>query len=85
MVFLSSRISPLHIHGDFAREVAAGDGGGDLGDVAHLAGKIVRHGIDVIGQIFPRAGDARNAGLAAEFAFGADFARDARDFGGEAH
>ncbi len=26
----------LHVHGDLAREVAAGDGRGHLGDVAHL-------------------------------------------------
>src|SRR5439155_42311 len=27
-----------HVDGDFARQVATGDGGGHLGDVAHLAG-----------------------------------------------
>ena len=36
-----------------------------------------------LGEVLPRAGDALHVGLAAELAFGADFARDARHFGGE--
>ena len=39
--------------------------------------------VDGVGQIFPGAGDVRRLRPAAEFAFGADFARDAGDFGGE--
>ncbi len=73
----------LHVHRDLARQVAFGHGGGHFGDVADLRREIRGHGIDVIRQIFPRAGDAGNDGLAAEFAFGADFARHAGDFGGE--
>ena len=83
MVFLSSRISPLHVHRDLARQVAARDGGGDFGDVAHLAGQVGGHRVDVVGQVLPDAADARHLGLAAELAFGAHFARHARDFGGE--
>ena len=36
-----------------------------------------------VGQILPGAGDALHVGLAAELAFGADFAGHARHFGGE--
>ena len=39
--------------------------------------------VDVVGQVLPRAGDARHHGLAAETPFGADLARDARHLGGE--
>ena len=35
------------------------------------------HGVDVVGEILPGAGDAGDFGLAAELAFGADFARHA--------
>src|SRR5439155_13993863 len=64
-------------------EVAAGDGGGNFGDVADLGREVVGHRVDVIGQIFPSAGDAFDFGLAAELAFGADLARDAADLGSE--
>src|SRR5690606_6784018 len=40
---LQLRDFTAHIDGDFARQVAARDGGGDLRDVAHLAGQVVRH------------------------------------------
>ena len=72
-----------HIDGDFVREIAVGHGGGDPGDVADLVGQVAGHRIDAIGQILPDAGDAFHVRLAAQFAFGADFARDAGDFGGE--
>ena len=42
------------------------------------------HRVHVVGQILPRAGHAAHLRLAAELAFGADFARHARHFGGEA-
>src|SRR4029077_7588616 len=64
--------------------VTAGDGGGDFGDVAHLSGEVACHRVDVIGEILPRARHPGNDGLTAELALGADLARDARDFGGEA-
>ena len=72
-----------HVDRDLAREVALGDGGGDFGDVADLVGQVAGHGVDAIGEIFPGAGDALHVGLAAELAFRTDFARHARDFGGE--
>ena len=72
------------VHGDLLRQVAAGDGGRHLGDVAHLVGQVRRHRVDVVGEILPRAGDARHLRLAAELAFGADLARDARHLAGKA-
>ena len=72
-----------HVDGDLAREVAAGDGGGHLGDVAHLVGEVAAHGVDRVGQVLPRAGDAGHDRLAAELAVGADLAGDARHLRGE--
>src|SRR5581483_899697 len=69
--------------GDLLRQVARGDGGGDFGDVAHLRGQVRGHEVDVVGQVLPGAGDFRHLRLAAELAFGADFAGDAGDFRGE--
>ncbi len=69
-----------HVDGDFARKVAVGDGGGDFGDVADLGSEVAGHGVDRVGQIFPDAGDAFHFRLAAQFAFGTDFARHAGDF-----
>ena len=57
---------------------------GHVGDVAHLAGQVRRHRVDRVGEVLPRAGDAGHDRLAAQLAFGADFARDARHFRGEA-
>ena len=73
-----------HVDGDLLREVAVGDGDGHLGDVAHLARQVRRHRVDVVGEVLPGAGDAGHLRLAAELAFGADFARHARHFGGKA-
>src|SRR5258706_2259214 len=71
------------IDGDFFGEVPICHSGGDRSDVADLAGQVTGHRIDRVGQILPGAGDVFDVGPAAEFAFGADFARDAGDFGGE--
>src|SRR6185295_6162065 len=65
---------------DLARQVAVGDRDRDLGDVAHLAGQVRRHRVDVVGQVLPRAGNAGHQRLAAQLPFGADLARDAADF-----
>ena len=64
-----------HVHGDFAGKVAARHGGRDLGNVADLRGEVPGHGVHVIRQIFPSAGDTGHLGLTAELTFGADFAR----------
>src|SRR4029079_4933084 len=65
------------------RQVAAGDGGGDVGDVAHLRGQVRRHEVDVVGEVLPGAGDTWHLRLTAKLAFGANLAGDARDFRGE--
>ena len=71
------------VHRDLFRQVAAGDGRGDVGDVTDLGRQVAGHEVDAVGQVFPGAGDTRHRGLAAELAFGADFARHARHFRGE--
>ena len=81
--FLQLKDFAAHVDRDLARQVAAGDGGRHLGDVAHLAGQVAGHRVDAVGQILPGAGDARHLRLAAELAFGADLARHARHFAGE--
>ena len=68
----------------FFGQVALGHRRGDLGDVADLAGQIAGHRVDVVGEILPGAGDTGHLGLTAELAFGADLARHARHFAGEA-
>ena len=80
MVSLSCRISPADVDRDLLGQVAAGDGGRDVGDVADLGGQVGRHEVDVVGQVLPGAGDAGHLRLAAELAFGADLARHARHF-----
>src|SRR5439155_1061701 len=72
-----------HVDGDLPRQVAAGHRGRDVGDVADQIGRAPCREVDVVGEVFPGAGDAGNLRLAAELAFGADFARHAGHFGGE--
>ena len=74
----------LHVDGDLLRKVAAGHGGGHLGDVADLAGQVGGHQVHVVGEIGPGAGDSGHLRLAAELAFGADLAGHAGHLGGEA-
>ena len=83
MVFFSSQNFAARVDGDFVRKVALGHGGGDFGDVTNLVGQVAGHGVDRIGQILPDAGHAFHFRLAAELAFGADFARHARHFASE--
>ena len=71
----------FHLHG--ARQVSLGDGGGHLGDGAHLGGEIRRQQVHVAGQILPGPGSARHVGLAAKPAFDADLARHRRHLVGE--
>src|SRR5262249_13247261 len=54
----------------------------DFGDVADLAGQVAGHEVDVVSEVFPRSGTG-HLRLAAQFAFGTDFARHAGDFAGE--
>ena len=62
------------IDGDLLGKVAIRDRRGDLGDVAHLAGQVRGHEIDVFRQVLPRAGNALDLRLATELAFGAHLA-----------
>ena len=67
-VSLSCEDFAAHIDGDLLRQIAVGDRGRHLGDVAHLAGQVRGHEVDVVGQVLPGAGDAGHRGLAAELA-----------------
>src|SRR5262249_35040364 len=73
----------LDVDGDLFRQVAIGHRGGNPRDVAHLAGEVAGHQVHVVGEVFPRAGDASHHGLTTELALGAHFARYARHFRGE--
>ena len=79
-VSFSSRNSPLtstvifFVRSPFATAVVT------VGNVAHLRREIAGHQVDVLGQIFPGAGDAFDSGLAAQFAFRAHLTSDTRDF-----
>src|SRR5207237_320240 len=66
-----------------ARELAFRDRRRHVGDVAHLRREVARHVVHGVGQVLPRAGDTFHHRLAAELAFGADLAGDARHFRGE--
>jgi hypothetical protein len=82
--FLQLKDFARHVHGDLLRQVALRHRGRHLGDVAHLAGQVRRHRVDAVGEVLPGAGDAAHQRLAAELAFGADLARDARHFAAKA-
>jgi hypothetical protein len=73
----------LDVDGDLLRQIAPGHRLGDLGDVAHLAGEVRGHQVDVVGQILPGPRDPLHHRLPAQLALGADLARDAGDLGGE--
>jgi hypothetical protein len=49
--FLELKDLAANVDGDLARQVAVGDCGGDLGDVADLTGEVASHGIDVVGEV----------------------------------
>jgi hypothetical protein len=72
-----------HIDGDLARQVAARHRRRHLRDIAHLVGEVAAHCVDGVRQVFPGAGNTRHQRLAAQLAFGADFARHACHFRGE--
>src|SRR5207237_8127478 len=51
--------------------------------VALFGCQVAGHEVDRLGEVLPRAGHTLHVRLTAEFAFGADLARDARHLGGE--
>ena len=57
--FLEQQDLAAHVDGDLLGQVAAGDGGRHLGDVAHLRGEVAGHEVDVVGEVLPGAGHAR--------------------------
>src|SRR5205823_647242 len=73
----------LRVDGDLLRQVAAGDGGGYLRDVADLRGSVGRRGGNRVGEVLPGAGDTGHLGLATELTFGADLTGDTGDLVGE--
>ena len=81
--FLELQDLAADVDRDLLGEVAIGHRDRDLGDVANLAGQIVGHRVHALGQVLPDARHLRHLGLAAELAFGADLAGDARHLGGE--
>ena len=67
----------------FWARVAAGDGGCHAGDIADLGRQAAGHGVHVIGEVLPSAGDPFHLGLAPQLSLGADFLGDAGHFGGK--
>src|SRR5207302_816998 len=72
-----------HINGDLLGQFAVGHRGGHIVDVAHLAGQVGRHEVDVVGEVLPDAADAAHLRLSAQLALAAHLAGDAGDLGGE--
>src|SRR5207237_446719 len=73
----------LHIDRDLLGKVAVGHGRRDGRDVTDLSGQVTGHGVHTVGEVLPRTGHAFDARLAAQLAFGADFAGHAGYFGRE--
>src|SRR5207237_5449483 len=71
------------VDGDVLGEVAPGHGGGDLGDVPHLAGEVGGQLVDVVGELLPGTADALHVGLAPEASLGADLPGHPGDLVGE--
>src|SRR5205807_7329373 len=69
----------LDVDGDLLRQIAARHRRRHVGDVAHLPRQIRGHEVDGGGQILPHATDSWHVPLPAQFSFGADLARHARD------
>src|SRR6516162_5461671 len=72
-----------HVHGDFFRQVTGSDRGGNLRNIANLARQVAGHEVNVVGQVFPRAGNPGDLRLSAELAFRTNFAGHACDLAGE--
>src|SRR5439155_392083 len=70
-----------HVHCNFLGKISIRHSCRDFGDVPDLSGEVVRHKVDVVGEVFPGTSHTPHLGLTAEFPFGADFAGHAGDFG----
>src|SRR4051812_44620079 len=82
--FLDLEDLTANIGRDLLGKIAICDRDGDFGDIPDLTSEVVGHGVDVVGEIFPRACNARHLCLTAKLALGADLTGDAGHFGGEA-
>ena len=72
-----------HVDRDFARQIAAGDRGGDFSNISDLTCQVAGHEVYVVRKVFPGTANAEYLRLAAKFAFRTDFAGDARHFAGK--
>ena len=81
--FRERRDLAFRFHGELLAQVAVRHRRHHFHDAAHLVRQVRGHHVHVVGQVFPRARNARHLRLAAELPFGADLARDARHFGRE--
>src|SRR4029077_14306191 len=82
-VVLEDRNLSTRVHPNGPGQVTLGDGGRHLGDGAHLRGERGGQLVDVVGQVAPCARGSRHFRLAAQPAFHADLASDARHLGCE--
>src|SRR5207245_2062177 len=73
-----------YVDRDLPRQVAAGYGGGDLRDVAHLGGQIGGQLVDVVRKVLPDTGHAPHLGLPAQLALGPHLPGHPSDLSGEA-
>jgi hypothetical protein len=71
------------VDGDLLRQVALGDRGGHVCDVADLAREVRRHEVHVLGELLPGSRDAGHVGLAAELTLRADLTGHAGHLVGE--
>src|SRR5262249_40994158 len=69
-----------HIHRDLSRQLAIGDHGSHVRDIAHLARQVTGHRVHAICQVLPCAGHTRHVGLPTELPFRTHFAGHARHF-----
>ena len=81
--FLQLQNFAAHVDGDLLGQIAIRHRDRHLGDVAHLPGQVVGHGVDVVGEILPRPRHPGHLRLTAELAVGADLARHAAHFAGK--
>src|SRR5205807_2472963 len=72
-----------YVHGDLLGKVAVGNCGGHLGDVPHLAGEVVRHGVDAVGGLVAGSGYTLDLRLPAELSFRSHLAGHAGPLGRE--
>ena len=73
----------LGVDVDLLGQVTGRDRGRDLGDVAHLRGEVVRHRVDVLGEVLPDAEHALDVGTATQLALGAHLTCHPGHFVGE--